>query len=499
MIAAEHMAFVALGAIVAPLTGALLMLGPGRRLRTLAAVIVLFATATAAVLCLLLAVAAVRPTEHVLVLIRLVPPIPLALRVDAVGSLFALTVALLNLLASLHALVWLREDRRQWQFHAVLLTCLGLMLLVAFAANLLTLLVGYELFSLAAVVLIVHERSRMAFAAGFKYLSYILPGAGLTLIGAVLMFHLFGSIAFSPGGVVTGTPPLSAYVAWVCLVAGFGIKAALFPLHGWVPDAHPAAPAPFSAVLSGVMVATGTFAMLRVLLELFGPAALVRMDVMPWLGGAAGVGVVVAGALALGEDNLKRRLAWSTISQMSYVLLAASLLNAQALAGALAHLANHAFIKGGLFFCAGALIFGAGVHRVSELGGLARRMPLTATALTVLSLALIGVPPSSGFIGKWTMASGMASEGALLPLLVLLLGSVLAALYLWPVLAAIWSREGLGDDASRNAHDPPRTMLLAMLSAAVLSVLFGLAAGLIGYPLGLAERAAQLLIAGTMP
>lgn len=432
------------------------------------------------------------------VLTELVPPIGLRLRVDALGALFALTVALLYVPATVHAAGWLAADRRPRPFHAVFLGCLSAMLLVAFADDLVTLLVGYELFSLASVILVVHRRTDAAFRAGLKYLAYVVPGGAVALIGIVLVFHDAGSVAFTPGGLEgwSGDETLQR-TAWACLVLGFGVKAAIFGLHGWVPDAHPAAPAPFSAVLSGVMVATGVFAIVRVLHEIFGAPRLDVLGVMPWLAVPAGFGVVAAGVLAVGEDHFKRRLAYSTVSQMGYATLAVSLLEPQALVGGLVHLANHAFIKGGLFFAAGAIAAHAGVHRVSEMRGLARRMPTTAVAITLLALALIGLPPLAGFVGKWLLVSGAAEAGRWTALGVLLAGSVLSAMYLWPVVREIWSAPP-PDSAARRC-EPRDAMLAATLSTAVLALLLGVGASLVGFPLDFARRAAGLLFGGPVP
>ncbi|MDT8437890.1 MAG: proton-conducting transporter membrane subunit [Wenzhouxiangellaceae bacterium] len=456
----------------------------------------LAATVVAWLACGVLAALVLAGVEMELALFELVPPVHLVLRVDAAGALFALTVASLNVLAVIHAGSWLADDRANDRharaYFAVTLACLGLMLLVAFAANLVTLLVAYELFSLASFVLIVHRRTPEAFRAGIKYLVYVIPGASLTLVGTLLVFFVAGALDFTPGGLAgLEAAPALATTAWACLVFGFGVKAALFPLHGWVPDAHPAAPAPFSAVLSGVMVATGVFAIIRVLYEIFGPAVLHALGVMPWLVVPAALGVVLAGVFAIGEDELKRRLAWSTISQMGYATLAAALLHPAALAAALVHLAAHAFIKGGLFFAVGAIARHARVHRVSELNGLARRMPITAVLLSVLALALIGLPPLAGFVAKWLLVTGAAAAQARGALAVLATGSLLAALYLWPVLAAIWTRPDAHTDAA--VGDPADGMRLATALAAGLALLFGIGAAWTGYPLALARRAAETL------
>jgi multicomponent Na+:H+ antiporter subunit D len=464
---------------------------PGRRAAALVSIAAVVATCLG---CAALAAVATFAAPSSIELAELVPPIGLVLRVDALGALFGLSISLLYVPATLHAVGWLGDGPRRCAFLAVFLFCVGAMLLVAFAANLVTLLVGYELFSLASVLLIVHRRTRRAFRAGVKYLVYVIPGGALALVGTVIVFFAADSVVFTPGGLdAMGEDDAMLRLAWACLVFGFGVKAALFPLHGWVPDAHPAAPPPFSAVLSGVMVATGAFAIVRVLYQIFGPVRLEALAVMPWLTVPAAIGVVVAGVLATGADELKRRLAYSTISQIGYATLAASLLHPGALTGALVHLANHAFIKAGLFFAVGAVAVHAGVHRVSELRGLGRRMPVTAALMTLLALALIGLPPLSGFIGKWLLVSGALQAGSGSALVVLLIGSVLAALYLWPLLRETWTPP---PEPSPGRCERADGMLLATLLAGLLVVLFGVGAALTGFPLALARQAAQLLGGG---
>jgi len=435
-----------------------------------------------------------------LVLFPLLPPWPVAFRVDAMGAVFAMTVAGLFALAMMHAVGYLPDDRRQWRFHGFLLASLGCLIGVALAANLLTLLLFYEVFSLLAYPLIVHERKPEAFNAALKYLVYILSGGALVFTGIVLVQHIAGSGTFVAGGMLPdGASDPALIVAWAALMTGFGVKAALMPLHGWVPDVHPAAPSPFSAVLSGVMVAAGVFAILRVLFEIFGAGLLQRLGVLPWLAAFAGFAVIAGAMRAVAEDDLKRRLAYSTISQMAYVSLAASLASQTALAGALVHIVHHAFFKGGLFLCAGLIIATTGVRRISRMRGLGRRMPWTAGTLTLLALAMIGVPPLSGFTGKWVLGSGMAQAGGYAHLAIILAGSLLAALYLWPVVYRIWqTAEEPGPDCGeipdRKPRQDNRWMLTAVLATGLITILLGLAPRLPGFPLELAETAARTLL-----
>lgn len=433
-------------------------------------------------------------------LFQLVPPIWLAVRVDAMGALFAVTIAAVFVLALVHAIGYLPDDRCKWRFHGFALASLGAMMGVALAANMITLLLFYELFSLLAYPLIVHERTPSAFRAGVKYLIYILSGGALIFCGVVLVHGLAASTDFVPGGVLQPAEPHGVLVAtWWVLLAGFGVKAALMPLHGWVPDAHPAAPAPFSALLSGVMVAAGVFGILRFSLEIFGPTLLVQLGVLPWLAGIAGVAVLAGAVLAVPEDDLKRRLAWSTISQMAYVTLALSLLHPTALVGALVHIAHHAFFKGGLFFCAGLMIATTGVRQISRMRGLGWRMPWMGATLTLLALAMTGMPPLSGFVGKWTIGTGMVQASGFGHLAVLVIGSLLAALYLWPVIYRIWQRPEAGDAADEPGKadaQPARFywMLIAVLACGLITIVLGVAAGLPGFPLELAQRAAETLL-----
>jgi multicomponent Na+:H+ antiporter subunit D len=478
-------------AILLPLLGGLLAaplgrLGDRRRVLALGGL-----SALSCALTLLLVPGAHVGVVRELQLVHLTPQAWLQLRVDAMGALFAATVSVLFLLSLVYSAGYLRSDGRQGRYYTFLMLCQGWMIGVAYAGNLLTLLVFYELFSLLAYPLVVHEETPEALRAGLKYIVYILVGGSLVLLGVVFVFHLAGDRPFVPGGMLNAGMDRGLQVAafW-CFVAGFGVKAALMPLHGWVPDVHPAAPASFSALLSGVMVAAGCFGILRVVFEVFGVELAAGLGLMPWLTGLASVSVLLAALLAVGEDDLKRRLAWSTISQMAYVVLAVSLLAPGVTAAALTHISHHAFLKGALFFCAGVLASQAGIRRVSELGGVARRMPVTMAVFALAAFGLVGVPPLSGFISKWLFGVGMLESGHPLLLVVLLGGALLAALYLLP---PVWlAYFGLPAAPTRPAarREAPASMLVALVITAAISVLLGVAATLPGLPLSLARRAA---------
>lgn len=482
--------------MVVPLAGAALLAGAGQH-RRLVGPIVLGTGGLCFGLVLVLVMTVRLGFQPELALMELAPPLRIVLRADALGALFALLIAGLFPLAAAYALQFMADDPRLRGFLALVLISQGLMLGVAFAASLITLLAFYELFSLISYVLIVHDRSPRARAAGLKYIIYIVSGGVFILTGIILVYFLAADVRFVPGGLLdSGTARPAALVAWICFMVGFGIKAALMPLHGWVADAHPAAPTPFSALLSGIMVAAGSFAILRVLFETFGVELLGQLGVMPWLAAMAGLSALVAGALALGEDEFKRRLAYSTISQMAYVIMAAATLGELALVGGLVHLSHHAFIKAGLFFCAGLILTVTGYKNVSQFDGLARRMPATAILLTLLAMAMVGMPPLSGFVSKWLLGAGLIEAGGIMPLLVLLLGSLLAAAYLWPVIFRIWLPGPEPTGIATGAEETPGLMLSMLAVTAAITVLLGLAASLPGLPLELARLAAATIIGG---
>jgi multicomponent Na+:H+ antiporter subunit D len=406
-----------LTAVAAPLAAALASIGwpdpspgdpqpRGARCRRRFAV---GAASVSAVCAAVLAVSAGRGPEPGAALVQLTPHTWLALHVDPAGALYGATAASLWLLALVYVGGYVHGPRLG-RLYGALMLCLAAALGVAYAGNLLTFFVFYELLSVLTYVLVVFDQTPAAVAAGRKYIVYVLFGGSLVLTGILLTFAYAGDLGFVAGGVFgddVGVPALR--IAFACFAIGFGVKAALMPLHGWVADAHPAAPAPCSALLSGVLVAAGGFGLVRVVFQIFGPGLLRASGMMPWLGGVAAFTVIAAALLALQQDDLKRRLAYSTVSQMGYLVLALSLLSPLATVGALVHLVHHAFLKATLFFCAGSFAHATGRRGMTSLAGLAARTPWTAAAFTLAALGLIGVPPLSGFVSKWWLGSACSS------------------------------------------------------------------------------------------
>ena len=280
------------------------------------------------------------------------------------------------------------------------------------------------------------------------------------------------------------------HVVWMAvsfLLVGFGVKSALFPLHVWLPDAHSAAPSPASAILSGLAVKGYAICLIKVLYNVFGVALIQELGMHRILTLLGMIAITAGSLFALTQDKLKRRLAFSTVAQVGYIFLGLGLANSMSLAGTLFHMASHAVIKSGLFLAAGAIIATTGNDRISEMAGVGRQMPITMAAFTVCSVSLVGIPLFSGFIGKWNLLLGSLEAGNRLAQAVIILGSVLCAAYLFPIIrvayfepapAADWQDPGL-----------PQKPALFLLAAGV--ILLGVAPGPF---LELAKRAALDLL-----
>ncbi len=483
---------IVLAPIVAAVAGGLLAFLPDRWARLRSIGLVGAAALAAASTLLLLGRAATGGVAQVQAP-SFLPPLTLQLRAEPAGALFAAVVAGLWMLATVQAVVHLRGEPTARRFFLAWFATLAALTGVAYAADLLTLLVAYEAFSLLTYLLIVQERTPRAFAAGTRYLVYVLAGGSAVLAGVLIVFASGVPLTFVPGGVGIGAAGAPAVVAFVAFVAGFGVKAALMPLHGWVAEAHPAAPAPVSALLSGVMVAAGGWGLLRVVHGTFGVEALAGLGLSTPFAALAAVTVLAAALLATREPDLKRRLAYSTVSQMGYWTLAIALAGPVVTAAGLVHLVHHAFLKGALFFCAGVWIHVAGARRLDELRGMGRRTPWTAAAFTLAALSMMGVPPLSGFVAKWWLGVGMLQDGAPWALAVLLLGALLAAAYLLPVVHALYLEAPT--EVPVRAR-PPLALVVPSVAAAATALVFGLAGHLPGFPLDLAERAVVALTGG---
>jgi formate hydrogenlyase subunit 3/multisubunit Na+/H+ antiporter MnhD subunit len=376
-------------------------------------------------------------TVYVTKLGTFVPGVAFALRADPLGILFALLASLLWLVTSFYSIGYMRglSERHQTRYFAAFAGSVSAAVGVAFAANLLVLFVFYELLTVATYPLVAHDETTEARAAGRKYLAYTFGGGVAVLAGALLVFWTTGTTAFTPGGIaaLAGADPVLARVGFALLAAGFGVKAALMPLHSWLPDAM-VAPTPVSGLLHAVaVVKSGVFGIARVVLDVYGPTLVADLGVDVLLASVAAFTLVVASLIALRQDNLKRRLAFSTVSQLSYIVLGLAVLNPLSLVGGLLHIPAHAFMKLTLFFCAGAIHVETHTDDISNMAGIGNRMPLTMTAFAVASLGMAGIPLVAGFVSKYFLLIGTVSAGDIVFTAALLVSGILNIAYFWPV------------------------------------------------------------------
>lgn len=376
------------------------------------------------------------------------------------------------------ALQYEKEEKRYFGFYVLVY---GVLMALCFSGNLVTYYMFYEMMTLTTLPLIMHNKSREAIMAGLKYLFYSLCGAYMVLFGIYFLNRYAGTLNFVAGGsgleAADGHTTLLLVVIFLMLL-GFGVKAGMFPMHAWLPTAHPVAPAPASAVLSGLVVKMGVLGIVRVIFYVVGPEAIRGTWVQTaWLTLTL-ITVFMGSMLAFREKVMKKRLAYSTVSQISYILFGLALLNPEAMTGSLLHVVFHACIKSCLFLSAGAMIYKTGKIRVDELTGIGKEMPVTVWCYTFASLALVGIPPASGFISKWYLAGGSLASGipifSWLGPVILLVSALLTAGYLLPITIRGFLPGADYDYAGLEKKEPAGTMVIPLLILAGLSVFLGL-------------------------
>ena len=340
-------------------------------------------------------------------LVEFTPGVGLAFRADALGMFFSVVSSTLWLFTTVYAIGYMEREPNRRRFFGFFALCVSTTVGVAFAENLLTMFLFYETLTICTYPLVIHDETPEAMRAGRTYLAYTLSGGAFVLLGSIWTYQLAGTMTLSQPGIL----PLEAgrttlTVLFVCLIAGFGVKAAIMPLHGWLPTAM-VAPTPVSALLHAVaVVKVGAFGILRTIYNVFGVDLLQELGVCDWLAALAAITIIAASVIAIFQDNFKRRLAFSTISQLSYIVLGAALLSPLAATAAIVHIANQAFAKITMFFVAGSIQRTTGKTTIHELAGIGYRMPYTMGAFTVAALSFIGIPLFAGFVTKWYLSLG---------------------------------------------------------------------------------------------
>jgi len=418
---------------------------------------------------------------------ELVPGLELMLHADALSMLFASLSAVLWLVTTVYAIAYLEHAPNRARFFGFFSLCVSATMGIAMAGNLLTLFVFYEFLTLTTWPLVVHHGTRDALAAGRSYLRYTLPAGVVLLIAVIWLYGLAGNVVFTPGGFLAdlaGPHAGALRIILVMLVAGFGVKAALIPLHGWLPKAM-VAPAPVSALLHAVaVVKAGAFGIVRVVEDVYGQTLVAELGMRTALIGVACWTIIVGSVFALREHHLKRRLAYSTVSQVSYIVLGVAIGGVAATAGGLVHLVHQGLMKITLFFAAGVWGLLLGVERIEQLDGLGRRMPWVGVAFSIAALGMIGVPPLVGFISKWYLGLGALEAGQPWLVAILITSALLNAAYFLPLVKRLWLLDepapghSLDLDLDRAGVGPlaRASMAAAAVATAALTVLLGVLA-----------------------
>jgi multicomponent Na+:H+ antiporter subunit D len=469
-------------AVLAPLAGAGLVMAAGRKpnLReacSFVAAVTLFLLTVS----LVPAVRSGRPLHYTV--FTLLPGLSISLRADALSMIFALTASFLWIVAVFYSAGYMRslDEHAQTRFNVCFALAIFGAIGCAFSDNLLTLYLFYEIVSICTYPLVAHHQDREGYAGGKRYLVYLTTAAkGLILPAMALIYVLSGTLDFATN-VHTGILPAGVHnavivILYACCIFGFA-KNAVMPLHHWLPGAM-VAPTPVSALLHAVaVVKVGVFSTVRVMLYIFGADLMGRLHLGLPTAYFVSFTILAASVVALSKDDLKARLAYSTVSQLSYIILGVALLTPAAVEGGLFQIAAHAFGKITLFFCAGAIYVATHKKKVSEMGGLGRAMPFTFGAFALASLSMIGAPPVGGFVSKLYLLNGALDAGSVGILVVLVVSTVLNAAYFVPVVYQGFFGE-TNDPPGRHG-EAPLSVLIPLCVTAAISVLIGVFPGIV--------------------
>jgi multicomponent Na+:H+ antiporter subunit D len=410
-------------------------------------------------------------------------PISLSFKADLFAVITSVFASILWIFSSIYSIAYFKNEdaTKIKRYNIFSILNLYTILLIFLASNMITFFIFFEILLIASYVLIIHNQTPEAFAAGMKYLFFQIIGGLLLLFGIILTYSIIGTTNFSPGGYIILTQSKFFSIMFWCYVIGFSIKAGLFPVHIWLPEAHPIAPSPASALLSGMVIKTGAVGIIRLFLEIFGRRNLMgKIDIKILL--LLSLFTMFWGsAVAIGETHLKRVLAYSSVSQIGYIIMGVSLLSPLGILGALIHTLAHSVVKGVLFLSAGAIISDTGETDIRKFDGYGLKNPLIFAGFTVSALSMIGFPLFVNFITKWTLGVGAIEalrEGSIelwimiLSIAVLLISSVLNAIYYAPIVIRGWF---YGEGKEKYKIDWLK--VLPILVGTALIILFGIAPG----------------------
>lgn len=419
--------------------------------------------------------ATLRGESFVWTAVQITTGLSIAFSVEPLAALFATLASMLWIFAALYATGYMCHEHHRRRFFTCYILALSATMGVAFSANLFTLYLFYEYLALITYPLVIHSQSKEAYAAGTKYIAYCFVSGAMVFLSLFVLGGMTETLSFTPTGVFAEALPshrLTLFAMFFVAVFGFGVKAAIMPLHSWLPSAM-VAPTPVSALLHAVaIVKTGIFGILRVMFYLYGVDALRELRVANLLAVIVTITIITASILAIKQQKLKSRLAYSTIGQLGYITLGAAMLSPYGLTGGIVHIVNHAVLKIVLFFCAGAIITQTGAKYLDQLDGIGKRMPYTMFFFSLASIGLIGVLPLAGYISKLYLLGGSIEAGKPILGFVLLTSAVLNSVYYLPIIIRAYFAEG-NYSAPQGLESPP-SMFVPTAVLTVLCFVFGL-------------------------
>lgn len=429
----------------------------------------------------------------------LTPDLTFSLRVDQLGLLFATLSSVLWLVTTLYAIGYLEGGQHRRRFFAFFSFCVTASTGIALSGNVVTFFIFYEFLTLSTYPLVVHRGTDKAVEAGRTYLWYTIGGGTILFLGVVGLFVVAGPINFGQteiiANLISENGPLLS-VLFFMMLAGLAVKAAIFPLHGWLPVSM-VAPAPVSALLHAVaVVKAGAFGIVRLVYDVYGIGLAEQMNFLTPLAVFAAFTIIYGSVRALFQDDFKKRLAFSTVSQLSYIALGVAIPGILTSTGAIVHLVHQGIMKITMFFAAGNIAETYGYKKISQLNGIGRRMPFTMGAFTIAVFGMIGLPPVAGFISKWYLGLGAVESGSYWVVLVLLVSSALNAAYFLPILYRAWFCEPEQEAVpmlKSGRLETPALLLIPVMVTGLLSLAAGVFAATAGSPLSIAREIAEKL------
>ncbi|OQX21843.1 MAG: hypothetical protein BWK75_02245 [Candidatus Altiarchaeales archaeon A3] len=409
-----------------------------------------------------------------LTLFKFAEGITFTLRLDAFGMFFALITSSLWVVTNIYAIGYMRslKEHSQTRFFFYFTISIFAALGIAFSGNLLTLFIFYEILSIVTYPLVIHERDAKSMRSGTEYLIYLIGGSFLLqLVAILLIYGISGTLEFTHGGFINMGSPILLTVIFIFLMYGY-TKAALFPLHRWLPTAM-VAPTPVSALLHAVaVVVAGVFCVMRTVFDVFGPNLMHALNLDIILGVAASITILISIIIAMMQDNLKLRIAYSTVNQLSIMMLGVAMANYHGILGGILHIASHSFAKITLFFVAGAIFVVAGKKLISKMDGIGKKMPLTMIAFFVGSIGMAGIPPTLSLISKLNIGLGIIESGYLIFLIVILISSLLDLVVFLPIVFKAFFKKFPEENVNIREMDYPLVVIPLIITALFTVLLF---------------------------